>query len=270
MNAFSILVVGAFVLFASAAFAGDPRPAPGSDPGGVAVAIISDGLDYTQPGILTRLARDGEGEIVGFDFVDDDRYPFRHDGEGTAAASVLIAAAPQARLAPVRATTADPMALGRSAAFAGQSPARIALVTLTGGGKDDWEPFRQAARRFSHVLFVVSAGGDGVNLEKDPRYPASLGLGNVLVVAASDGAGKLAASANRGAKTVDIAAPGGSNAQSEPAARVAALAARVAAAESSLGGADLKARIMALAAPLPGDDANGTRGGWIGAPERLP
>jgi hypothetical protein len=52
-----------------------PRVPPGVDPGGLTVAIVGNGIDYTRPEIAARLARDGEGEIVGWDFVDGDRRP---------------------------------------------------------------------------------------------------------------------------------------------------------------------------------------------------
>lgn len=206
------------------ALAADPKPAPGMDPGGAAIAIISDGLDYTIPGIADRLARDGEGEIVGFDFADGDRYPFKVDGEGTELARSIIAEAPTARIAPVRASLADPVSLGRSAAFAGQSPARVALVTLTGGTKEAWEPFRQAAVRFSRVLFIVLAGEDGAG--PAPPYPAALALDNLLVVAAP-------------------AVPSASR----EAARIAARAAQIAEAEPDLTGAALNQRVLTLARP---------------------
>ena len=51
-----------------------PRVPPGVDPGGVAVAIIGSGINYTRSRDRgKRLARDGEGEIIGWDFVDNDQ-----------------------------------------------------------------------------------------------------------------------------------------------------------------------------------------------------
>ncbi len=53
-----------------------PKLIPGIDPGGLALAVIGDGIDYARPEIAARLARDGEGELVGFDLVDRDRRPY--------------------------------------------------------------------------------------------------------------------------------------------------------------------------------------------------
>lgn len=73
-------IVLALAWAGAAAMAADaprkPKLPPGVDPGGLAMAVIGDGIDYTRPEIATRLARDGEGELVGFDLVDRDRLPF--------------------------------------------------------------------------------------------------------------------------------------------------------------------------------------------------
>lgn len=64
----------------AAAIGGQPASKPkvpvGVDPGGFAVAVVGEGIDYWRPEIARRLARDGEGEIIGFDLVDGDRLPY--------------------------------------------------------------------------------------------------------------------------------------------------------------------------------------------------
>jgi subtilisin family serine protease len=55
------------------------------------------------------------------------------------------------------------------------------------------------------MLFVLSAGNDGVNLEERPFYPAAYGAENAIVVTASDKAGQLWQNSNRGAGAVDLA-----------------------------------------------------------------
>src|SRR5262245_64323105 len=82
-----------------------PLP-PGRDPGGVAVALIASGVDYTLPEVARGLARDGEGDLIGFDSLDNDNRPFG-DGGGTRVAVALLDKATGARLAPVRATLQD-------------------------------------------------------------------------------------------------------------------------------------------------------------------
>ena len=81
----------------------------GRDPGGVAIALFGTGIDYTLP-LAQRLARDGEGELIGWDLEDKDRKPVRQEqrrhapewgGDGTPVASLLVARRPL-RLVPVR------------------------------------------------------------------------------------------------------------------------------------------------------------------------
>jgi hypothetical protein len=160
-----------------------PPVPPGRDPGGSAVALIGTGIDYTLPQIAPRLARDGEGELIGWDLQDQDRRPFDQSrgtapsewgGDGTLLAS-LIVGAPTVRLVPVRVDPSDPVELARALAFVAQTPARVAVVAMGSPSRPHWEAFRQAAQRFKDVLVVVPA---------EPVYPAALGLDNVLAVIA--------------------------------------------------------------------------------------
>lgn len=172
----------------SGAVAQDKKPpVPAArDPGGVAIALIGTGIDYTLPGLAQRLARDGEGELIGWDVEDRDRQPFDRargetcpewGGDGTALASVL--AADGVRPVPVRVNPAEPASLARAIAFVAQTPARVAVLPMWGASREAWEPLRQAVGRFRDILVIVPAG-EGA----DPVYPAALGLDTVLAVEA--------------------------------------------------------------------------------------
>jgi hypothetical protein len=161
-----------------------PPVPPGRDPGGIAVALIGTGIDYTLPQIAARLARDGEGELIGWDLHDRDRRPFDQSkgttppqwgGDGTLLASLIIGA-PAVRLVPVRVDPSDPVALAQALAFVAQTPARVAVVAMGSPSSPQWEPFRQAAQRFKDVLVVVPAG------PTEPVYPAAFSLDTVLAV----------------------------------------------------------------------------------------
>jgi len=83
---------GFFVLLGLLVLCGHPPPAlaqlggtPTNDPpvpagvhpeGAVTVALIGSGIDYTDPDLLPHLARDGEGFLLAYDFVDEDTEPF--------------------------------------------------------------------------------------------------------------------------------------------------------------------------------------------------
>ena len=60
------------------------------------------------------------------------------------------------------------------------------------------------ARSAGHV-FVAAAGNNSSDNDQTLTYPASLGLDNVISVAATDRNGALASFSNSGAFTVDIA-----------------------------------------------------------------
>jgi len=263
-----------------------PRVPPGRDPGGVAVAVIGNGVNYTLPQIADRLARDGEGDLVGLDIADEDGRPLERPGGpagagGTALAGVILREAPMARLVPVRTKPGDPLAHGKAGVLVARSPAGIALVAHASTRREEWEPFRQVVTHFAHVLFVVPAGDDGQDLDANSVFPAALRADNVIVVAGVDAAGKALPKTNRGSKTIDVAVavegietvgPNGETLRlwgsNAAAARLTALAARLAAVEPTLKGAALKQQIIALAKPLAGSAVGLARAGWIADAQR--
>ena len=58
------------------------------------------------------------------------------------------------------------------------------------------------------ILFVAAAGNNGEDADRNPHYPSSYDLPNVLSVAAMTRRDELAGFSNYGAKTVHVAAPG--------------------------------------------------------------
>jgi len=105
--------------------------------------------------------------------------------------------------------------------------------------RDDWICFYDGAKKHPNILFVISAGNDGFDIDSNPVFPASLDLENMVVVTSSDQFGRLPPQSNYGQVSVDLMVPaekvdvfdhrgvyttaGGS---SYAAPRVAALAAR--------------------------------------------
>ncbi|MGE4129437.1 MAG: hypothetical protein AB7E80_14850 [Hyphomicrobiaceae bacterium] len=203
--------MGCAVLPAAAA---DPVVPPGEDPGGVALALIGPGIDYRSPKIAPRLARDGEGEPIAWDFVDDDRTPFGGEGDGSGAAGTAIAEAMVAsythgRLVPLRVATGNPGALARAIAFAVGTPAKIVAIAMPLETPAEQEVIRQASARFSDHLFVVAgptlARADTPSPaapDADAKVGTLLNIGNVLVVTgAPDVEGRSAAAVS---KAVDL------------------------------------------------------------------
>ena len=266
----------------------NPAVPAGEDPGGIAVAHVDSGVNYLLPEIASRLARDDQGKIFGYDFRDDDArpadldpsrpafFPIRH---GTTVASILLAEAPKARLVPVRHPGNHFTLFADVVEFLAKSPARIVLMPLGGYKQDDWQAFADAAKRHPELLFILSAGNDGRDLDKEPVYPAALKLENAIVVTSSDAFGRIAPGSNWGAETVDIAVPGErievidhngvktrASGSSYAAPRIAALAARLLALNPGWAATDIKAAILDFASSLPRERTPRTRHGWIANP----
>lgn len=135
-----------------------------------AVALLSRGIDYTRPAVAARLARDGEGEVIGWDAIDGDARPFMRDG----AATHLVEIAPTL-VAPFRLDLDSPASWDAALAAVARTPAQIAVLAEPPQNLPaaaDWGA-RLAAR--PDVLFVVPA-----NEGETPRTAAR----NVIVVAA--------------------------------------------------------------------------------------
>jgi hypothetical protein len=215
---------------------------PGIDGGGVAVAIVGDGLDYRRPELLPRLARDGEGELVGWDFADDDRRPFAATGGADGLAALLIATSP-ARLVPIRVARGEERQIAQALRLLGGMPARIVLVSAEPGAPIDRAKLAAASRGLPRLLIVVPAR----LVAPAPGAPAA---------EPSDATGLLVAAAAPSA-AADAWVPagpspgpgGGVHADDFAAARLAALAARILTGEPALTGPALRARLLSLVAP---------------------
>jgi hypothetical protein len=273
--------------------AGEPLNPPvpaGHDPGGVAVALFDSGLNYTLPTFAGRLARDADGKALGYDFWDLDARPFDNNPagspffpvrHGTAVASVLLEEAPGARFVAFRYPRPEMSRMAAMVEAAAEAGARIVAMPMGSDREEDWAAFAAAARAHPEMLFVISAGNNERDIDEAPVYPAALALDNFLVVTSSDQVGRLAPGSNWGRRSVDLmvpaeklrvvdftGAPGRGSGSSFAVPRVAALAARLLAGHPEWRAPELKAAILARAAPPPGDGHSPVRHGWIPDPAK--
>jgi hypothetical protein len=287
-HAVELELLGADLAPAGASEPLNPPVPAGRDPGGVAVALFDSGLNYTLPTFSGRLARDAEGKALGYDFWELDARPFdnhptgsaffpvRH---GTAVASVLLVEAPGARFIAFRYPRPEMPRMAAMVEAAADAGARIVAMPMGSNRQQDWTAFAAAARAHPEVLFVISAGNNGRDIDERPVYPAALPLDNFLVVTSSDDLGRLAPGSNWGRESVDLmvpaedlrivdftGAPGRGSGSSFAVPRVAALAARLLAANPAWRALELKAAILARAQPPPGDGHGPVRHGWIADP----
>jgi subtilisin family serine protease len=73
--------------------------------------------------------------------------------------------------------------------------------------KSDWSCFRKAASKYKNIIFVVSAGNNGFDIDQNLIYPASFDLDNIITVTSSDQNGRLGRGSNFGKKSVDFMIP---------------------------------------------------------------
>jgi subtilisin family serine protease len=92
----------------------------------------------------------------------------------------------------------------------GTKGANIRILNNSYGGIEFSQTEQEAIRALSDagILFVVSAGNEGVSNDQFPIYPANYTAPNVISVAASGGSGTRAFFSNFGEGTVNVTAPG--------------------------------------------------------------
>lgn len=134
-----------------------PRLPPGRDPGGAMLGLITTGIDPTVPAVARCLARDGEGELIGWDMIDRSRVPFRPIDPVAAGDEALFAGLPcdgRVRVSPVRVDPSDPVTLDKALAFFTTTSARV-VVLAPSARPVDWAPVRHAAAEFGQLTVIV-------------------------------------------------------------------------------------------------------------------
>jgi len=170
-----------------------PHAAPAQDPkvppappvaGRTPIALLTTGFDYARPEIAARLARDGEGELIGWDAVEEDPLPYAVAGAETDRVLAMVRLLPDeapVSLMPVRVDPADPISLAKGLAFASRTPARTVLVPMWSSSPEDWETFRQAAAHFATLRLVAPLCPDRPMETGFAVYPRDFRLPNAVI-----------------------------------------------------------------------------------------
>ncbi len=186
------------------------------DAAALRIGMVDSGVNYLLPEINRRLARDADNQLIGYDFWDMDALPFdahpvgsgfflqRH---GTRTASLLLREAPDVELVPYRYPRPDMSRMQALVEHAASNQVTILGMPLGGNRAEDWGSFARAAREHPQMLFIVSAGNDGRDIDERPVYPASLDLDNLLVVTSADDFVQPAERTNWGRISVDYLVP---------------------------------------------------------------
>lgn len=195
------------------------RGAPGGR--GAVVAVLDTGVAYRSLGAFRR-APDLRSFVRGYDFVDDDRYPFDLNGHGTHVSGTIgestnngvavAGIAYRSRIMPVRTLdvhgAGDTVTISKGIRYAVRHHADVINLSL------EFAPFVRAsdvpdllaairfARRHRVVITAVAGNEASLGLPYPARAPG------VIAVAATTEAGCAADYSNAGPE-VDLAAPGG-------------------------------------------------------------
>ena len=256
----------------------NPPVPPARHHAGVKVALVDSGVNYLIPAVAQALARDAQGQMLGYDFREMDDRPFDVDPlkrgpfapvhHGTSVASVLLAEGKgSVSLIPYSFPGSDPRRFRLLVEDMRRKGVRIANLSM--GSADPraemaWKEIAAAMQSAPEILFVVAAGNEGRDIDRQPSYPAAFRLPNVLMVGSADAAGRVSPLSNYGAN-VDVAAVADPVAgrdfdwqekalqgTSFAAPRIAALAANVLQGEAGLDALALKGKICAMAKPVSG------------------
>lgn len=207
----------------------------------VIVGVIDTGVDtahadlmgniWTNPGEIPNNGIDDDGngyvdDIHGWDFSNNDNGPVDDNSHGTHVSGTIAAVGNNATGVVGVCWSAKIMALKwlDAEGYGTVSDAILALEYATKMGAKltsnsyGWSYSSQAHKNAidssgAHgMLFIASAGNNGVNNDVSPHYPSSYNSNNIIAVAATDHNDSLANEptwgSNYGLITVDLGAPG--------------------------------------------------------------
>ena len=180
------------------------------------IALVDTGVNYTLTKLVNNLAIDKHGKIIGYDFWDDDNFPFDSDPRrnpfyprhhGTAVFSVLKNEAPNTNIGIYRFPALKMCKFKDLIEEIVEKSFRIVNLSMGSKNRNDWECFFKSIKKYKNLIFVVSAGNDKQDIDINPIYPASFKLKNIIVVSSSTKNGQLGRDSNFGAENVDFLLP---------------------------------------------------------------
>jgi subtilisin family serine protease len=206
----------------------------------VVVAVLDSGVDYRhedlKPNMWTRPAdmdpyQDDELGTIddenGFNAVDNASDPMDENGHGTHCAGIIGAEGENnlgiagvnwtVRIMPLKfmnkggyGTTKDAIEAINYVIDRKKAGVNVRVISASWGGTQRSQALEAVIRKAyeNDILFVAAAGNASTNNDRNPHYPSSYNVPNVISVAALDRNDQLASFSNYGLKSVAIAAPG--------------------------------------------------------------
>jgi subtilisin family serine protease len=190
------------------------------------IAVIDSGVDFSHPDLVNNQwlnpVPGEDGDLHGWDFVSNSPAIQDEQGHGTAVAGIIAAEGNnsigttgvmwRAALMSLRVLdntgTGDIADAVEAIDYAVSHGAQV--INLSWGTVGQSIALKQAIERALRrgVVVVCSAGNSGQDLDTNPYYPASFGLKDLIIVAATDNQDQLASWSNWGSRKATVAAPG--------------------------------------------------------------
>jgi len=206
----------------------------------VVVAVLDSGVDYTHPDLKNNIWKRPEnikayedknlGDIddeYGYDALENDGDPMDENGHGTHCAGIIGAEGGNnegitgvnwtVQIMPLRfmdasgsGTTADAIEAINYVIDRKKAGVNVRVISASWGSIMRSQALEDVIREAykAGILFVAASGNSSVDTDRQPHYPSSYKVGNVISVAALDRNDKLASFSNFGLKSVHVGAPG--------------------------------------------------------------
>lgn len=203
----------------------------------VVVAVVDTGIDYRHPDLAPNIWRNsgevaGDGvdndrngfvdDVYGYDFINNDGDPMDDHGHGTHVSGTIGAVGNNnigvvgvnhaVSLMGLKFLGANNSGWAADAMRAVNYAVRMGadVINASFGGEGYSQAMMDSLNRANNagVLFVAAAGNSRSNNDVVPAYPTNYDAPNVISVAATDHADRLASFSNYGRTTVDLGAPG--------------------------------------------------------------
>lgn len=200
------------------------------------VAVVDTGVDYYHDDLVDNLWRnpgeiphngkddDGNGfkdDVYGWDFVENDQFPFDIDDHGTHVSGIIgatgnsigtVGVCWKARIMTTRFLNDFGFGFSSDALqaidYARKNGATVINNSWGGGPYDSGAYFAFKAASDEGIILVVAAGNNGVDTDVESSYPGWYNHFTQINVAATVEDGGLAGFSNYGKKMVHLAAPG--------------------------------------------------------------
>jgi subtilisin family serine protease len=206
----------------------------------VVVAVLDSGVDYTHEDLIQNMwmrpasiapYQDNELGTIddehGFNAIDSASDPMDENGHGTHCAGIIGAEGEnnigiagvnwKVQIMPLKfmnaggfGTTKDAIAAINYVIDRKKAGVNVRVISASWGSTQRSRALEDVIRKAyeNDILFVAAAGNSTTNNDRNPHFPSSYNVPNVISVTALDRHDELAKFSNWGAKSVAIAAPG--------------------------------------------------------------